>query len=325
MAEFSIIIPIYNVEKYLNTCVDSILSQSYGDFEIILVDDGSLDNCGKICDSYAKTDARIKVVHKKNGGLSSARNAGLDVAEGSYVIFADSDDYWDDTTALENFHKNFTETNADLLVFPAKRYYEEENKFTYILNVKVDRDEVINPDVNSAIHYLLENNIYRAAAWNKVVKKSIIDGHQMRFKEGYLSEDMDWCGDLLLYCNRFDFYENPLYVYRQQRSGSITSGKTEKLVADKIYMCKKGFAQARNLQEKDKAKLLASYYAYEYSVTLGVSAGIKNKKLLADMKNLQELLKFDICKKVKKVNKMKKLLGYSLTRQALCFFVKIKK
>lgn len=327
MPEFSIIVPIYRVEKYLNKCVDSVLCQTFDDFELILVDDGSPDKCGQICDNYESADSRIKVVHKNNGGLSSARNAGLDIATGKYIIFLDSDDYWDDNTALENIHKNLAETDADLLVFPAKRFYEDDNRFTYILGMDADRDKVIDLDTNRAIKYLLENNIYRAAAWNKVVKKRIIDEHNMRFKEGYLSEDMDWCGDLLLYSNRFDFYENPLYVYRQQRSGSITAGKNEKLVSDKLFMCQKGYRQAITLQEedKDKADLLAGYYAYEYSVLLGVSGGIKNRDLLTGIKSLEKLLDYDVCRKVQKVNQLKRIAGFSLTRMALCFFVGIKK
>ena len=89
----SVIIPIYKVEKYLRECIDSIINQSFKNLEIILVDDGSPDNCGKICDEYAKKDNRLKVIHKENGGLSSARNAGLDIATGEYISFVDSDDY----------------------------------------------------------------------------------------------------------------------------------------------------------------------------------------------------------------------------------------
>lgn len=327
MPEFSIIIPIYKVENYLNQCVDSVLHQTFSDFELILVDDGSPDKCGQICDDYKCVDSRAKVVHKDNGGLSSARNAGIDIAIGKYIIFLDSDDYWDDNTALENIHKNLAETDADLLVFPVKRFYEDENEFTYILKIEVDRNRIIDTNVNRAIEYMLKNNIYRASACNKVIRKSIIDKHRMRFKVGYLSEDMDWCGDLLIYCKRFDFYENPLYVYRQQRSGSITAGKNEKLVADKVYMCQKGYRQAMALQDenKDKANLLASYYAYEYSVLLGVSSGIKNKDLLAEIKSLEKVLDNDVCQKVQKVNQLKRLAGFSLTRLALCFFVRIKK
>lgn len=325
MVKFSIIVPIYNVERYLENCVNSVLSQTYSDFEVILVDDGSPDRCGELCDHYAENDSRVKVIHKANGGLSSARNAGLDIAIGEYVIFIDSDDYWDDNTALDNIQKNLTDSKADLLVFPAKRFYEDENRFTNILNVEVDRDKIKNENTDLAVRYLLENNIYRAAAWNKVVKKAIIDFHNMRFKDGYLSEDMDWCGDLLIYCSKYDFYENPFYVYRQQRKGSITSGKTEKLVSDKIYMCQKGYKQGMNLADKNKSQLLLSYYAYEYAVTLGVSLTVKDKDTLREMRNLKILLDYDICNKVKQVNRMKRIAGYELTRIVLCLFVKIKK
>lgn len=325
MPEFSVIVPIYRVEKYLNKCVDSVLCQTFDDFELILVDDGSPDRCGQICDSYAYADSRIKVVHKNNGGLSSARNAGLDIATGKYIIFLDSDDYWDDNTALEHIHNNLAETDADLLVFPAKRFYEDENRFTYILNLEVDRNRIIDTNANCAIEYMLENNIYRAAAWNKVIRKSVIDEHLIRFKEGYLSEDMDWCGTLLLYSTRFDFYKEPFYSYRQQRSGSITSKKSEKLVADKIELCAKGYKQAKEYPDRKKGKLLGSYYAYEYAVTLGVSANVKDKDTLRQMKNLEPLLKHDMCNKVKKVNKLRRVIGYELTRRALCLFVQIKK
>lgn len=323
--EFSIIVPIYKVEKYLRGCIDSVLVQNYMDYELILVDDGSPDRCGAICDEYAKEHTQVKVIHKANGGLSSARNAGLDIAAGKYVIFLDSDDFWDDSDALKHFHENLSDTRADVLVFPAKRYYEENNQYTYILSGEADREKIIDVNVNSAVRYMLERNIYRAAAWNKVIRRSLIEDHHMRFLEGYLSEDMDWCGDLLLYSNRFDFYEVPVYVYRQQRAGSITAGKTEKLVSDKLFMCNKGYKQAKQLKDTERQELLSAYYAYEYSVLLGVSSGIQNQKLLKEMKSLQGLLDYDVCNKVKKVRKLKKVIGYTLTRKALCFFVKVKK
>lgn len=239
MIAFSVIVPVYKVENYLGKCVESILSQSFRNFELILVDDGSPDSCGKMCDDLSDKDSRIKVVHKENGGLSSARNAGLDIACGAYVIFIDSDDFWDDDSALEHIDKNLSETDADLLVFAAKRYYEKDDKYTYILNIEADREKIIDKNTDSAVKYLLENNIYRAAAWNKVIRKSLIDEHQMRFKEGYLSEDMDWCGDLLVYARRFDFYEVPFYCYRQQRQGSITVGKTKSLLPISCICVKK--------------------------------------------------------------------------------------
>lgn len=295
------------------------------DYEIILVDDGSTDNSAIICDNYSNRDERVKVLHRKNSGPSSARNAGIDIAKGEYIIFLDSDDFWDDIDALKNIEERLNESKADVLVFPAKRYYEINNRFTNIVNYGIDRKRIAFVDKYESIEYMLENNIYKAAAWNKVVRRSIIDEHKMRFTEGYLSEDLDWCGDLLLYSNQFDFYENPLYCYRQQRTGSITKINSEKLIKDKIYMCKKGYVQAKSCSDKKMGELLAAYYAYEYAVLLGISAGIKDKLILEDMKSLSVLLDYDICNKVKKVKKLQKLLGYSLTRRILCLFVRTKK
>ena len=111
----SIIIPVYNVEKYLFRCVNSILSQTYSDIEIILVDDGSPDNSPELCDEIAQTDSRVVVIHKKNGGLSSARNAGLDIAKGDYVFFIDSDDWLSSNTVLENFYKTAVKNNSSFV------------------------------------------------------------------------------------------------------------------------------------------------------------------------------------------------------------------
>ena len=99
--KYSIIVPVYNVENYINECIQSVLSQTMNDYEIILVDDGSLDECPAICDEWAKKESRIKVIHKKNGGLSSARNEGIRQSKGRYLLFLDSDDYWVDSNVLK--------------------------------------------------------------------------------------------------------------------------------------------------------------------------------------------------------------------------------
>ena len=111
MPLFSIIVPVYKAEKYINECVDSVLAQTFEDFELILADDGSPDRCPEICDEYAKKDSRIKVIHKENGGASSARNSGIEAACGEYVIFLDSDDYWEENYTLQRL----TETTPPCL------------------------------------------------------------------------------------------------------------------------------------------------------------------------------------------------------------------
>ena len=119
----SVIVPVYNVEKYLDRCVKSILSQSFSDFELLLVDDGSPDRCGEMCDEYAKGDSRIKAFHKRNGGLSDARNFGIEKALGEYLMFVDSDDYIHEQM-LETLHRLITENDADLAVCSAMDVFE---------------------------------------------------------------------------------------------------------------------------------------------------------------------------------------------------------
>ena len=123
----SILVPIYNVEKYLSRCIESVLSQDFRDYELILVDDGSPDRCPQICDEYAKKDSRIKVIHKKNGGLSDARNIGLDIATGEYVMFIDSDDFVD-IDMMESMMNNMIDNNVDLVVCNIKYVIIEGRK-----------------------------------------------------------------------------------------------------------------------------------------------------------------------------------------------------
>lgn len=122
---FSVVIPVYKVEKYLRQCLDSVLAQSYTDFEIVVVDDGSPDNCPAICDAYAAADSRVTVIHKENGGLSDARNAGLLAATGEYVIFMDSDDYYLSTDLFTEIDAKIAETACDAVFFQYRKYIEK--------------------------------------------------------------------------------------------------------------------------------------------------------------------------------------------------------
>lgn len=180
----SVIVPIYNVERYLKRGVDSILAQNYPNMEIILVDDGSPDNCGKICDEYAKADKRIRVIHKENGGVSSARNAGLDVARGDYFSFIDSDD-----SILPNMYSTMIaaleDNNLDIVSCGVRRIKNNKTKNKKIKN-KDDGDgnlKIING--KEALINCLAND--SAAIWNKVYTKKAIG--TVRFPKGRIFED----------------------------------------------------------------------------------------------------------------------------------------
>ena len=155
MIKYSIIIPVYNVEQYLSKCIESVLNQTYSNYEIILIDDGSKDDSGNICDALAKNNDFIKVIHKKNGGLSDARNVGLENSVGDYVIFLDSDDFWVDCNFLENISK--LENNTDLIIFNSFKYYEQDNqrKPRFYLS-----EEFQEYDNIKKINYVVQNNIF---------------------------------------------------------------------------------------------------------------------------------------------------------------------
>ena len=169
---FSVIIPIYKVEKYLRQCINSVLNQTYKNFEIILVDDGSPDGCPQVCDEYKKQHKNIKVIHKENGGLSDARNVGLKEAFGEYIIFLDSDDYWNDNLFLENAFKIICKENSDLFVFGMQKYFED---------IDIYKDKERNIGKSELIVELIKNNHFKASACDKIIKSKIIKDNNMIF------------------------------------------------------------------------------------------------------------------------------------------------
>lgn len=173
----SIIVPVYNVEKYLPRCIDSILAQTFTDFELLLIDDGSIDNSGNICDDYAKKDNRIRVFHKQNGGVSSARNLGLDNAKGEWITFVDSDDLIDNETL-----NDYLRYNADLICQGLKQINAMDNSIEDLK--KYDFLEASVSDHISYALYIMFINGSFGYIWNKLFKHRILKDHNIRFIEG---------------------------------------------------------------------------------------------------------------------------------------------
>lgn len=210
----SVIIPVYKVEQYLNQCITSILNQTYKRLEIILVDDGSPDQCGMICDEWAEKDPRIKVVHKKNGGLSDARNAGIDVADGEFIAFVDSDDFIA-PTMMEELMAALIQKNADIV---------ECNYFSFIdgqvLEENIFSNEVTSYATKEALSFLMDERKFKYTVWNKLYRRKIF--RSLRFEVGKLHEDVFFTYQAFGLCRQIVKIENTLYYYRQ-RSNSIMS------------------------------------------------------------------------------------------------------
>jgi glycosyltransferase involved in cell wall biosynthesis len=226
-AVISVIVPIYNVELYLKRCVDSIVEQSYANIEIILVDDGATDNSPDICDSYAKTDYRIRVVHKENGGLSSARNAGINIMNGEYVLFIDSDDYIE-KDMISKLYLVAQEKNADIVTCQFIKVFDDGHHEYYTDNKNMKtwtgEQSLVQMFYPGGIGWSACNKMYRAALFKNV-----------RYVEGVYWEDMATTYKLYEKCNVVVETPYRLYFYYIRNSG-ITGKKSTKRAHDAILI-----------------------------------------------------------------------------------------
>ena len=220
----SIIIPVYNVEKYILNCLESISSQTFKDFEVILVDDGSIDNSGIICDEYIKKDSRFKVYHKPNGGVSSARNFGLDKAQGDLLYFCDADDILYDytlETLVNNFDENVDSTMGGYIRINTQGEIIEENNIDKNINMSVE-ETLID-------FYRGRFDMYNGYIWNRLFRRSIIQKHHLRFREDiYIKEDGLFLVQYLCKCSHGTYYTTkPIYKYVVHSSSVMNSKSKE--------------------------------------------------------------------------------------------------
>ncbi|MBO5279577.1 MAG: glycosyltransferase family 2 protein [Lachnospiraceae bacterium] len=220
MAEVSIIVPVYNAEKTIRRCIESILNQEYTDFELILCDDGSRDASGKICDEYQRNDARIRVLHKENTGVSDTRNQGIQMAQGKYIQFLDADD-WITVDATKLLVRTMKELDCDLVISDFYRVVGER------LSHKgdIDTEGVLTPE--EFAEFMMRNpaDFYYGVLWNKLYKREIMEKHQLR-----MDKSMDWCEDFLfnleylLHVQRIAALQVPIYYYVKTEGSLVTQG-----------------------------------------------------------------------------------------------------
>lgn len=216
MPKISVIVPIYNVEKYLNRCVDSILNQTFEDFELILVNDGSPDNCGNICDEYAQKDNRVKVIHKKNGGVSSARNVGIDIAQGEYIMFVDSDD-WIQSVMLEQM---YVYNNSDLII-SGLEFVDINNNILFTNFIDFFQNITIEKFM-STWYVEAEKKLLLSGPYNKLYKREIIADYNIKFNENIsICEDGLFVTQYLLHCHKISNINKSFYEYIQYEGNSL--------------------------------------------------------------------------------------------------------
>lgn len=258
MKTISIIVPVYKVEKYLSKCIDSILNQTFQEFELILVDDGSPDNCGRICDEYASRDSRIRVIHQENKGISAARNAGLDIAKGEYIAFVDSDD-WLEIDTYEFLINNIVKSNADIASCGLRNCYENDSSIEnydagLVKNIVLSKDQCFEMIFS-------KNDMITVYAWNKLYKAEVFS--DLRYPEGKVYEDAFVILDILLRCNSMFITTKKLYNYRRHEN-SITGRRYCDEKKDRIVSTEKNYNIFKKYYpqylEYAEANLCKNYY-----------------------------------------------------------------
>lgn len=220
--QISVIVPVYNTEKYLHRCIDSILFQTYTDFELLLIDDGSTDSSGTICDEYAEKDSRVRVFHKANGGVSSARNLGLDNAQGEWITFVDADDELVDENSLQILYNPISHNSNIELSVCGYECYDVDGLKTFS-TASFDINSGL--DVDNTISMAYGCSYYQFYSIAKLYKTSIIKKYSIRFDEKiYFSEDRLFIIQYICHCERNAYFSSlPIYKYLLRTGGAMSS------------------------------------------------------------------------------------------------------
>lgn len=315
----SIVVPVYNVEQYLDMCLESIIKNYQHGIEVILVDDGSKDSSSAICDRYTNDYEYISVIHKENGGLSSARNAGIRQANGKYVWFVDSDDYLKDES-LDKI-RNSTSKDTDLIIASHCNVFPDG---------KIDDDYLEKPKENEKEPYKYFYNIGSAsyAAVRFIVKKDLIIENNLFFTEGIYHEDEEWSPRVLCSAKTFVVINESIYNYRVGNPKSIMGMTNPKKVYDKIFICKKMYERIKNKKLKGSIQEFLKYRIEHNFITalneVGLYDGENNKKIVKEIRDNMYLINDVKSKKAKFVKNVVKIIGVNNTSKLLRLRNKIK-
>lgn len=304
MEKVSIVIPVYNTASFLQECIESVLQQDYPFFEIILVDDGSTDCSPAICDAYANEYSHIKVVHQKNGGLSDARNVGLSLSTGSYILFLDSDDYYNHSSVISELVTISAQYSADVVCFNFTR----SGKSTALKCSKT---------ICSDKAKIVQKGLYTSSACMKLMRLSLLRVNQITFVKGQISEDILFSGKLLSCANLIVFYNIPAYCYRN-RVDSITHNITRKTITDTLNII--------NELSHWCDPALRSYTAFQYA-TLLVNIWRVDSPLPAEILDSvfkwKHLLSFGADSRVRLIYFFSRIFGIKFTSKILAQYYSI--
>lgn len=282
MPAISIITPVYKVEKYLEKCINSILKQTFLDFELFIIDDGSPDNCGKIADNYAKKDSRVHVIHKENGGAPSARNAGIKEATGKYFYFPDSDD-WLEEDYIQQLYDLAEKTNAQMIVSGyTMEYYENNSEQSYKVAVK-EKLLLSQNEIRHNLHNYFDN-MMMAVPWNKLYRADYIKKYKLLFPN-LKWDDLHFNMDVIMDIESIAISSSSGYHFFRSRQGSETTtvfdGMLYKKRQEQFWHIMKVYKYWK-INDDDILSVIYGYYAARLVQCIQEIAvsGDKNKKIL---------------------------------------------
>lgn len=294
----SVIVPIYKVEDYIHRCVDSILKQSYEKLEVILVDDGSPDNCGAICDEYKSRDERVKVIHKENGGLSAARNSGLDIVTGKYIMFVDSDD-WLDLNAIQYLYQIIKEHDADVSAVGLLSVFDG----TEIENV-IYSNKVTVYDKSQALETFLFNGQLSPCACGKLWKSNLWS--KVRFPEGRLFEDQFTIYKILDDAECSVLSENKMYFYFK-REGSIGHSEFSSRTYDLHDAIQEEYNYIVTKYPATEPNMIVAYITWEIVfINMMIRSDYKDEQIIKKVRNIARRNIYQ-CMSSRYINKTRKL------------------
>lgn len=323
--KLSFVIPVYNVERYLPQCLDSILSQATEECELILVNDGSRDGSGIVCDEYRDRYPNIKVIHKPNGGLASARNAGMGVAEGEYLAFVDSDDYIEPGTVCRLLHWIAAEP-ADVCFLELTKVFPDGASES--MGEELVRSEIRGKEPEQVLSFLAGRPKFPGSACGKLLRRKFLEESILRFPDDRrLSEDLIFCLNVYFAAQTFDYLDFPYYCYRQARAGSITNTVTAKYYFDtSLFVTEVARRFSRDQKAVDSRGACAlSFGAYELSILIWQSVLLEpedRKRAMAFLRDYRWMLKYGKSRKIRLIHLVTHVLGLGGTAKLLDVYMK---
>ena len=314
--KLSIIIPVYNVEKYLAECLDSVIRELNDNYcEVILVDDGSKDSSGTICDEYSKIYSNVFVIHKQNGGLASARNAGLSVAHGEYVCFIDSDDKIA-KNGIKNILDAIKHTDFDICFMQCVKFFPDGTAVDMGDSIFVK--DIINKSREEVLGFLSTRPKYPGSACTKIYRREFLNQFNIYFpKTPRFSEDLGFVLDCIIKAKSFFAIDNPYYEYRQSRVGSITNVIDEKKFKDLMLFIVESLDKIKNEDKNSNLRqMVLNFVVYEYAILIMLYSKLDKrhkKEALKKLKGYKHLLKEGKTKKLKIIKWLVRVFGIKLT------------